>query len=166
MLHPIPLSFNGSFQLLSPVNQTLHSQPHATGYHHQLPLWVPVWRLHRCLTLQCWVVGHNAVCSDEGWASCASHIFHSVGIRCSTELRQRLGCGVVGSHTGSRYRGLGSECCFKLNSCFIAQLQLIINTGLEQSCNGSASGCGCGAGDSPPSACSSGMCVGQRIRSL
>lgn len=97
---------------------------------------------------------------------CASHIFHSMGISCSTELRQRLGCGVVGSHTGSRYRGLGSECCFKLNSCFIAQLQLIINTGLEQSCNGSASGCDYGVSDSPPSACSSGLCVGQRIRSL
>lgn len=121
----MPLSFNDSFQLLSPVNQTLHSQPHATGCHHQLPFWVPVWQLHRCLTLQCWVVGHNAVFSDEGWASCASHIFHSMGIRCSTELRQRLSCGIVGSHTGSRYRGLGSEYCFRLNSCFIAQLQLI-----------------------------------------
>lgn len=130
-------------------------------------LWVPVWQLPRCFTLQCWVVGHSAVCSDEECAACASHIsFHSVGIRCSTESRQCLSCGVAGPLTESRDQSLGSECCFRLNSYLIAQVQMIIDTGLEQSCNGSASGCGFGEGDTPPSASSSGMCVGQRIRSL
>lgn len=147
--------FNGFFQGLSPVNQTLHSHPQSHW------LWAAGVTISCLSGWLCWWAGHSAVCGDEACASWALHIVLPLGGNQLLNWTETEPHGALGPHRGAGNQGVSSGCCFRLNYCFIAQLQLIILAGLDQSCNGNASGYGLRAADSPPSA-SSRVWKGQR----